>query len=391
MPLRVLMAHNYYQHPGGEDESFGAEAAMLERDGHEVTRFVVRSSQVLEHSRLRLAANTLWNKATYRDIADVVRGQKYDVAHFQNTFPVLSPSVYYAARREGIPIIQSMRNYRLSCVNGMHFRDNEVCTDCVGASAPWRGVLHGCYRDSRAASAVVASMVAVHKLRRTFTDVVNAYIAVSGAVRDVLVASGIPADKVFVKPNTVVPDPGESKAARSFAVFVGRLSAEKGLVTLLDAWETTVDPPELLIIGDGPLAELVQRRSSPKIHLLGQLPLSQTLEVLGQARFVVVPSRWMEPFGRVVVEAFAKGTPVLAGRTGGLAEIVDHGHTGRLFDPNSVADLVEQIGWFMRNIDSAKEMGKQARLEYERRYAPDVNSHQLVAIYEEVMKRGIHA
>jgi glycosyltransferase involved in cell wall biosynthesis len=360
---------------------------MLEDAGHSVTRYVVHAGDGPQNSRASLAMKAIWNRATYRELASMTRAQKFDVAHFQNTFPLLSPSAYYAMKAAGVPIVQSIRNYRMTCVNGLLFRNGKVCTECVGAHVPWRGVLHRCYRGSIAASATVAGMLAFHKARRTYSDVVDAYIALTESSKSILAESGIPSERVFVKPNAVVPDPGVGPGNGGFALYAGRLSEEKGVDTLLEAWASISPRIPLLLVGDGALSTIRGSRGQPDVHFLGQQSVADTYRLMGSAALVVVPSRWMEPFGRVVIEAYAKGTPVLAAATGALAELVDHGRTGRLFAPGDVLHLAKEASWFFDNPLETSKMRVEARKEYLAKYSSGENVRQLLSIYSKAICR----
>lgn len=163
----VLVVHNHYQRPGGEDQVFAAEAELLQDHGHRVIRFVVHNDRIREASKLRVAVGTIWSAATYRQLRALIRAERPAVAHFHNTFPLLSPSVYYAARAEGVAVVQTLHNFRLLCPNALFFRDGHTCEDCLGRAVPWPAVVHACYRGSRAGSAVVAAMLSVHRALRT--------------------------------------------------------------------------------------------------------------------------------------------------------------------------------------------------------------------------------
>lgn len=380
--MRVMLVHNYYQQPGGEDRSFEAEAALLQENGHLVDTYSLHNDAIRGMSRIGVAARSVWNCAVYRDLRERFNHTQYDIVHFQNTFPQISPSGYYAARDAGVPVIQSLRNYRLSCVNGLFYRDGRVCEDCVGRTVPWPGVLHACYRKSRSGSAAVAAMLTYHNLRGTFHKVVNQYIALSEFSRQKFIEIGLAPQKIAVKPNFLTADPGIGSGRGRYALFVGRLSEEKGVATLIAAWRRLHNALPLKIVGDGPLADSVRSAQGVGIEWVGYRSPAEVFELMGEARFLVFPSEWYETFGRVAIEAFAKGTPVVVSRIGAIAELVEHGRTGLHFAPGDPADLATKVQWMLNHPVELENMRREARAEYEAKYTPEKNYRMLMEIYE---------
>lgn len=378
--MKVLLCHNYYQQRGGEDESFEAEARALEEFGHEVVRYTRHNDAIDGMGRVEVAANTLWSKQTYAELRRLVRRERPAVMHCTNTFPLISPAAYSAARAEGVPVVQSLRNYRLLCPGALFLRDGKVCEDCLGKSVPWPGVRHGCYRDSRAASTVVASLTTLHRGLGTWRRDVTLYFTLTEFARRKFVEGGLPADRIVVKPNCVNPDPGPGTGRGGYAVFAGRLSPEKGIDTLLAAWQQLKRPVPLKVVGDGPLADRVKAAAAanPNVEYLGRRPLRELLDVIGEAACLVMPSVWYETFGRTIIEAYAKGTPAIASRLGAMAELVDEGRTGLLFAAGDAADLAAAVDRLM--VDPAR-MRLAARREFEDKYTAASNYQQLMAIY----------
>jgi len=285
--------------------------------------------------------------------------------------------------------VQSLRNYRLVCPSGGLFRSGHVCQDCVGRRVPWPGVVHACYRGSRSATAAVAAMITVHDRLQTWRRMVDLYIAVSRFARDKLIEGGLPADRIVVKPNFVERAPALGTGDGGYALFVGRLSPEKGLSTVLDTWQRLRPAIPLKIVGDGPLAETVATAAERQLGVdyLGRRPLAEVYEIMRDASFMVLPSEWYEPFGRVVVEAFSCGTPVIASDTGGMAELVDDGRTGRLFRTGDAQDLAEAVEWALEHPAELAWMRGQARAEFEAHYTAERNYQQLMAIYGQALRR----
>lgn len=388
--MRILAVHNRYQQRGGEDLVYEEECALLEQHGHQVIRCEFSNDEIKNYSafqRFLLSGRTTWSTKSYHNLERLARQENPDVAHFHNTLPLISPAGYYAVRRRGCAVVQTLHNYRLTCLNGLLLREGRPCEACVGKAVPWPGVVHACYRDSRAASVAVATMLTAHRALGTWSKQVDAYIALTALARQKFIEGGLPPEKLVVKPNFVYPDPGPTEQKEDYALFVGRLSAEKGLDVLLEAWPKLGSRLRLKVVGDGPLAGPVQEaaRASEHIEWLGRLPYDAVLDRVGRAALLVIPSVWHEPFGRVAIEAYAKATPVVASNRGALAEIVEHERTGLLFHPGDADDLAAQVAWLLDHPTRSRQMGKAARQAFETTYSAERNYEMLMAIYEAAM------
>ena len=390
--MRILIAHNYYQQPGGEDVVFEAEANLLESRGHTVFRYVVRNDQVNAMSRVKLAASAFWNRSICNELHTLVKKETIDIAHFHNTLPLISPAAYGAVRSAGAAVVQTLHNHRLICPKAVLYRDGNVCTDCVGRSFAWPGIVHSCYRGSRLATATVALVQLAHRVKGTYDNDVDLYIAPSQSTFNRL-SPFLPAGRVVVKPHFIDPDPTPGLGRGGYAVFLGRLSPEKGLETLLEAWTKVGPTPSsamagegtgptlrLKIIGDGPLAPLL-RSPPPGVQWLGRQPLDVAYKLIGDAAMLIFPSGCHETFGRSIAEAFAKGTPVIASNLGASPEMIDVGRTGLLFEPGNADDLARQITNLNSDPVRLRGMRTAARGEYEAKYNADNNYDQLLAIY----------
>lgn len=377
---RVLVIHNAYQHRGGEDTVVEAEIALLRAHGHEVETYCRSNDDVAGMSSSALARQTLWSARTTRDLDALFGRFRPDVVHVHNTFPLVSPSLYWAAARAGIPVVQTLHNFRLLCLNALFLREGRVCEDCMG-KLPWRGVTRACYRGSRPASAALAGMLALHRTLGTYRSKVTRYIALNEFCRGKFIEGGLPADRVVVKPNFVdfgVPGAGP----RAGLLFVGRLSTEKGIATLAAAM-ALLPGVSLRVAGDGPEAALLG--DVPGVKHLGSLPGEAVREEMARAVALVVPSIWYENFPRTIVEAFACGLPVIASRIGALADIVTDGETGLLFEPGDQRDLADKLAWAQANSDRMAEMGRRARAQYEAEFSAEVNYRRLIAIYADAV------
>lgn len=382
--MKVLAVHNYYHQPGGEEQIFNTEATLLESYGHEVIRYTLNNDQIPEMNAIALAKNTLWNSTVYQELRSLIRQEKPQVAHFHNTFPLVSPAAYYAARDEGVAVVQTLHNYRLLCPNALFFREGRVCEDCLGKSIPMPGVMHGCYRGSRSASAVVAATMSLHSFLGTWQRAVDVFIVYSQFAMNKFIQGGLPPEKVMFKTNFLYPAPDIGEGNGGYALFVGRLSVEKGLGVMLDAWRQLRGKIPLKIMGDGPMSGLVTAamQEMPEIEWLGRRSLEEVYEVVGKAAFLVFPSEWYETFGRVAIEAFARGTPVVASRIGAIAELVDHERTGMLFHPSDSADLATQVEWLLSHPQELSQMRREARSQFEAKYTAADNCKRLMEIYQ---------
>lgn len=384
--MKILIAHNYYQQKGGEDGVFHTEAELLQAYGHEVYRYTVDNSLINQLGSFKTAKATIWNSETYQFLRSFIQRERIQVVHFHNTFPLISPSAYYAAKDENVPVIQTLHNYRLLCLNAEFYREGNVCEKCLKQPLPIAGMQHSCYRNNRLASAVVASMLTIHRGLRTWENVVNCYIALTAFSQKKFIDSGFPEDKVVIKPNFVNPDPGIGSGNSGYALFVGRLSSEKGLSTLLKAWQNLNKDINLKIVGNGPLEQDVIESTSniDCIEVLGRLPSSEVYHLMGEAGFLIFPSEWYEGLPRTIIEAFAKGTPVIASSIGSVAELVDHGRTGLLFEPGNAEDLATQIRWMISHPEELARMRQEARAEFESKYTAEINYQRLMEIYAKV-------
>ena len=390
--MNVLLVHNFYQQPGGEDAVFADEATLLRARGHDVRQFTVHNDAVAAMGRLELARRTIWNRAAYDALRDAAAAHRADVVHFHNTLPLISPAGYRAAHDAGAAVVQTLHNYRLLCPTATFYRDGGVCEDCLGKFVPWPGVLHKCYRDNRAASAVIATMLTVHRAMRTYRDEVDVFVALTEFARRKFVEGGLPAEKIIVKPNFVDPDPGVGTGGGGFALFVGRLTEEKGVLTLLQAWQTLGGAVPLKIMGDGPLRPRVEEAAANRalgIDYAGRQPPERVSLAMGESRLLIFPSTWYEGLPRTIVESFAKGTPVIASRLGSMTELIDDGRTGFLFAPGDAAQLADRVRRTVGETDEARwRMREQARREYELHYAAGRNYDVLMSVYDAALRRA---
>ena len=393
------MLHNRYRQPGGEDLSVRAEVDNLRAHGIEVidqqfdnevsTGWGVAGS-------LRLALGATWSRRSHEEISQLCEQHRPDLAHVQNFWMKLSPSVHDACHRAGVPTVQALRNFRLLCTNALFLRQARVCEDCLG-KLPWRGVVRRCYRDSAVASAAVSQMIWFNRRRGTWERDVDAFIASTEHSRSKFIAGRLPAGRIFVKPN-FLDDPGEPNRPPSSSdciLYVGRLSQEKGLGLLLEAWTLAnlSNLGRLLIVGDGPERAKLERKaaelglSPSRVRFLGQKPTEDVHELLGGARALVAPSLWFETFGRTLAEALACGRPSVVSDLGALGELIEDGRTGIKFPAGDVAALGQSLRRILSDKTLADRLGRRARREYLAKYTPARNFRMLMEIYRFAIER----
>lgn len=388
--MNILFIHNFYQQPGGEDKVFEEETSLLQNKKHQVIKFLENNAQIKKANFAKIIINAIWSKEIQKRIWNLIINVKPDIIHFHNIFLCISPAAYYACKRAGVPVVQTLHNYRLICPGALLARNGKPCEDCISKFTPWPGVWYGCWRNSRGGTALVATMLMVHRLLKTWTENVDVYIALTEFARRKFIEGGLPAEKIVVKPNFVYPDPREGEHADRYFLFVGRLSSEKGVMTLLNTWKFLKDIP-LKIVGDGPLKEkvqtLIEQKKLKHIEILGPQPREKVFELMKEAKALIFPSEWYEGFPMTLAEAFATGLPVIASRLGAMAELVDEGRAGLLFEPGNPEDLAAKVEWAWSHPEAMAEMGREARREYEAKYTAERNYEMLMEIYRKAIER----
>jgi glycosyltransferase involved in cell wall biosynthesis len=385
--LKVLLVHNFYQQSGGEDVVFAAEGNLLREKGHDVIEFIEHNDRVRTMGKIDIAVQTFWSRLSYRKVSDILVKEKPDIVHFHNTFPLISPAAYYACHAKGIPVIQTLHNYRLLCPEATFYRNGKVCEECLGKAIPWPGVQHGCYHRSQVQTAVVAGMLALHRIIGTWHDKVNIYVALTEFGKQKLVEGGLQEEKIVVKPNFVQENPDIGEHDGKFALYAGRFSPEKGIRILIEACKLNGNIP-IKIVGDGPMLSSVEQYAAdnPSISLVGKLAHTELLNLMKKAFFIIVPSECYETFSIVIAEAFAYGLPVIATNIGALREIVADNVTGLLFNPGDSADLAAKVRWAWEHPAEMTQMGINARHEYEKNFTAEKNYGMLISIYERAIK-----
>lgn len=379
--MKILVAHNAYQHRGGEDAVVDAELTLLRQHGHDVELYRLHNDALNNMPRATAAVTTVWSQPAARDVEEVCMRFHPDVIHVHNTFPLISPSLYWAAGRLGVPVVQTLHNFRLLCPQAIFLREGRICEDCIG-KLPWRAVTRKCYRSSALQSAVITGMLATHRLIGTYRERVTRYIALNKFARAKYIEGGLPAALFRIKPNFVPSSCEPDWNGRSGGMYVGRLSSEKGLDVLAGA-ARSMPNADIDVIGSGPLEALAKEAFGDRY--LGFRPLDDIMARMGRARYLVLPSICYENSPRTIVEAFSCGLPVIASRLGALPDIVRDGVTGLLFNPGDPVDLASKIAWANAHPEQMRRMGQAARTEYEAEYTPERNYEILMDIYQDAI------
>ncbi|MBI5482363.1 MAG: glycosyltransferase family 4 protein [Deltaproteobacteria bacterium] len=383
--LTVLAVHNRYLWRGGEDQCFDSDVALLRAHGHTVDEYLEDNERVARLGHLRTALRSLWSLETFRKVRARLRARRYDLVSVHNTFPLISPSVYYAAQQAGVPVVQTLHNFRLVCLNALLFRGGRVCEDCVGKALPWPGILHGCYHG-RLGSASLALMLLLHRMLGTWDRQIDLHVSLGKYTLARLAEAGV-ATRPLHRPDFLTSDPGLGTGDGDYGVFAGRLSAEKGVLTVVEAWQRLgARAPRLKLIGDGPLRDCVAQAAAsvPALECLGLITNEEVKAHLKRARFLVFPSLCYETCPRIVMEALGSGVPVVAAKVGAAGFMIEHGVTGLHFRSGDSADLAQQIEWLVANPDALAAMRPAARREYLASYSPE----QSYSTFQEIVRRA---
>jgi glycosyltransferase involved in cell wall biosynthesis len=396
--LKVLLAHNFYgsSAPSGENRVFLSEKELLASHGHSIIEFTRQSDEIRERGfigELQGALATPWNPFTARKIRQLLKTEKPDILHVHNTFPLLSPAVFHASKGTKTATVLTLHNYRIFCAAAIPMRNSKVCTECLDTQSVVPALKYGCYRRSYLATIPLALMISLHRRVGTWSEYVDAFIALTEFQREALAEAGLPREKTYVKPHFYAdpPNPLPWEEREEKIVYIGRLGVEKGIHVLVNAWKRWKNgAPELEIIGDGQMREDIEkiagRPSESPIRITGQLPFDETQRRLAKAKLLVLPSLCFEGFPMVIREAFALGVPVAASRLGPIPSIISEGKNGILFEPGNAEDIQRRIKDLWGQQGSLSFMGESARAEFERKYTPDVNYQSLVEIYHRAIE-----
>lgn len=386
--MKILQVHNYYQFSGGEDTVFSNEYKLLTYYVHELIQFTKSNKEIDNYNifqKSKLFFNAVYSRATFEEVLKIIKEHKPDICHVHNTLTLITPSVYYACKEMGVPVVQTLHNYRLMCSNAYLFRNGKVCEECIGKSL-YHSVKYGCYRNSRLQTFVLARTIEWNKKQGTWNNLIEVFIALTEFSKQKFIEGGIQENKIFVKPNFLFEDPGYSEKNEGYFLFAGRLDITKGFNVLVKAAEKLPNL-KFKVAGDGILRSNLD--GVLNIEYLGQLNRNDLILELKESSAFIFPSVLYENMPMTIIESFACGKPVIASNLGAMAELIENGKTGLLFEPGNVDDLVKKILWAKNNPEKMKKMGLNARKEFEEKYTAEKNFMILMNIYENVIEKKI--
>jgi glycosyltransferase involved in cell wall biosynthesis len=386
--MKIVFVHNFYRSsaPSGEDAVARNERKLLEDNGVEVIPYEKFNDDIVDStllSKIRLATNTIWSRRTYDEVIKLLRRVSPDIVHVHSLHPQISPSVYSACKEVEVPVVHTLHNYRYICPGALLQRNGQPCEDCVGR-LPFNALRYRCYRGSLAATGPLVLMISYNRCRGRFANQVNRYIALTEFAASRLAAGGLPADRIEVKPNFLPVVPSVIKKRLNYAVYVGRLSDEKGVKTLLSAWSSVIGLP-LKVLGDGPLRTELEIKAAElalDVEFMGPRSKEEVLSFVGNALLQIVPSECYEGFPMVILEACACATPMVVSSIGSLAEVVHDGVTGLHFEAGNPADLARKVNLIASNREMAQRMGDKAREIFMEKYTTEQNFKMLMGIYQ---------
>ncbi|WP_025749556.1 glycosyltransferase family 4 protein [Priestia megaterium] len=389
--MKVLLVHNYYQVSGGEDRVVEEEQKLLEKNGIQVRTYLVSNKDIKTKgliNKAKLGIQTTWSKNQYNRIKEIILDEKPDLVHFHNTFPLLSPSVYYACYNMNIPVVQTLHNYRIGCPGAMLMKDNKVCEKCINGSL-LNSVKYGCYRNSRIQTIPLSTMLYTHRSLNTWNNKVDKYIALTNFAKEKFIEIGLNEDKIAVKPNFIEKHIEDRLKKEDQITFVGRISKEKGLHLLLAAWSKVGSEvnTKLNVIGDGPLRKELEGKYEhlSNVKFLGKLDSKDVLSYMSKSKYIIVPSIWYEGFPMTIIESYSVNTPVISSNIGSLKEVVTNEVTGFHFENNNINSLENTLKKALHYSDYDK-LQKNINEQYEKKYTPSANFKMLINIYEEVVR-----
>lgn len=366
---RILFVHNSYQQKGGEDSVVDDEINLLRENGHDVFEYRISNDKIKSMNKLDLLKTTIWSKYSTQDIKKITDNFSPDICHIHNTFPLISPSIYWELDKKNIPIVQTLHNFRIACPQAMFLREGKICESCLG-KIPLQGIVHGCYRDSITQTAVLSSMLVTHRILGTWKNKVTSYIALNEFSKEKFISAGIPSEKIKIKPNFVIKTNQEQHDREDYFLYVGRLSKEKGISTLLEVFKN-LPSKKLLVAGDGPEKSILMGHDN--INCIGHVGKEQVINLLLKAKAIIIPSICYENFPKIVVEAMAYGTPIIASNIGSLAAIIEDNFNGFLFEPNNAESLIKKMDFINENKNARTKISRNALDTYKELYSEQKN------------------
>jgi len=382
--MKVLIVHNFYSVESGENIVVRDEIRLLRESGIDVCTYEKSNRTAANMTKVQILSHLIWSQSTYNELSAVIDENRPDIVHIHNTFPLMSPSIFYAAKRKGCAVIQTVHNYRMMCINAALFRKRNVCTKCVGKLVPYHGVIHRCYKGRILASLLLTVAATIHNALGTWRRQVDLFLAVSVFCENILKSAGIPDSKILVKPDPMPRiEVNNGQHRKDYFLYLGRLSPEKGPDFLVDTWQRYKIAVPLWVVGKGPLADTLMDLSAgyPMINIVGEVPRPEAIRILRNAKCLVVPSLCYEAGSVVVQEALGTGTPVICPDKGGPFSLSGNGHAATVYRLGDGQDLAKKIEMFLQDEDKVREKAENGIHIYNKMYEEKANIEVLKGIY----------
>jgi glycosyltransferase involved in cell wall biosynthesis len=386
--MKILQVHNYYRNRGGEDLVLEMEKLMLEKYGHEVIQFVAHNNEINSFSKkIKMLFNFRRSKKFDNLLFNKLTKELPDIVHFHNIYPLLTPSIFSVCKKLNIPIVQTLHNFRMMCINGLFYRNGSICEDC-SYKTPYSGLFHKCYRDSYLASFSMTDSLRYHNRKNTWNNDVDAFIVLTEFAKEKFEHYGVSNKKLFVKPN-FMPDNETLRISgnkNDYVLYVGRLSKEKGILWLLEAWKS-IDVP-LIIAGDGPLSSEVVNSNNPNIKYVGLLERNQLSDLYSDASMLVMASEWYEGFPMVIIESLSHGVPVIVPDIGGLGDVINDSINGYVYRSKDIDHFKNRVLSIFFDVQAQNRLSKNSEKSYKDSFSDAINIKTLLDIYRKVIKNN---
>lgn len=386
--FNVLMAHNYYKVAGGEDTVFHNEVKMLEKNGHKVTKYTRHNDEIKGGvlSKLKLGIDTIFSFKTYKEVKKLIDENDIDIVHVHNTLPLISPSIYYAARSKKVPVVQTIHNFRLLCPGATFTINGEICEKCVFKGLR-QSLRYRCYRNSLSETFIMYITLNLHRIIGTYNKL--KYITLTEFNKKKLLELVKDSNDIYVKPNFLEKTEIVERTMEDYFVYIGRLDSIKGINFLVETWKEVDENIYLYVIGTGPeeykVKKYIEDNNIKNINMLGFMERKMAFEIIQKSRAIIVPSRWYEGFPMTIVESFSLGVPVIGSKIGNIESIIDNENNGLLFNYSNKYELKEVIESIFSNKEQNKKLGKNAYNTFIENYTDKENYKILKRIYEDLV------
>jgi len=379
--MKILIIHNYYQNPGGEEIVVKREKELLEKNGHQVILYTKSNNELKKIKNWpRILKNLKFNKKVYSDLRKLIKKEKPNLAHIHNTFFIISPSAYLACKHENLPIVQTLHNFRFLCPNATLSNKKGICESCIKQKNFKPALKNKCYHNSLIYTSLIIKILKFLKKQVLDKKLINQFIVLSNFQKNIFIKAGFDKNKLNLKPN-FVENLSPNYKKQNYAVYLGRIDKGKGLRNLIKIWQKINFP--LKIIGTGELFEKLKKQNKNKnIKFLGYIENKKAIEILKKANFSILPSAWYEACPNLIIESYASATPIIGSNIGSIAEYIKNNKTGILINLKNENQTIKTINSIIADKKSLRKFSKNARKQYEKLFIPEKNYKTLIKIYK---------